>query len=224
MGAPLALAFVAIGALAARSVAAGAQPPSAVGFWVTGDHGAVVEIASCEDGLCGRIAGLRMDLPRDEVRTDQKNPDPAKRGRPLCGLSLIGALKPDRADSTRWKDGWIYDPESGGTYSAEIRLEGPATLKLRGFLGSPCSVAAKPGRARQPPRPPIAARPQRPAERLYCGGATATRAPSVNWANFCSRSSTVFRKAVSRGPSSAMLVGRPVTVVGLTWAPSFRTS
>ncbi len=135
MGAPLALACVAIGALAARSVAAGAQPPSAVGFWVTGDHGAVVEIASCEDGLCGRIAGLRMDLPRDEVRTDQKNPDPAKRGRPLCGLSLIGALKPDRADSTRWKDGWIYDPESGGTYSAEIRLEGPATLKLRGFLG-----------------------------------------------------------------------------------------
>jgi uncharacterized protein (DUF2147 family) len=112
-------------------------PPSAIGFWVTQDHGGVVEVMPCDRGLCGQIVGLRTDLPRDEDRKDVKNPDPARRGEPLCGLRLMGGLEPDKSDPTAWKNGWVYDPESGSTYSARIKLDGPDTMKLRGYIGLP---------------------------------------------------------------------------------------
>ena len=35
----------------------------------------------------------------------------------------------------KWNGGWVYDPESGSTYKAEMQLNGPDVLKLRGFIG-----------------------------------------------------------------------------------------
>ena len=48
---------------------------------------------------------------------------------------MAGSLKPVKGSTTKWEDGWIYDPDSGSTYTAEMHLEGPDTLKLRGYLG-----------------------------------------------------------------------------------------
>lgn len=115
--------------------AAYADEPSAIGFWVTPDHGAVVNITSCDSGLCGHLVGLRNDHKPGEVPKDVHDPDVAKRNDPMCGLMLMGSLKPVKGSATKWENGWVYDPESGSTYTAEMRLDGPDKLKLRGYLG-----------------------------------------------------------------------------------------
>ena len=124
-------------ALMISAAAGAAESASAVGFWVTQDHGAVVAIEPCSSGLCGHLVGLRTDRPPGEVSVDDRNPDAAKRNVPRCGLLLMGSMKPAGDTPGKWQDGWVYDPESGNTYSGTIRLEGPNTLRLRGYVGIP---------------------------------------------------------------------------------------
>ena len=127
--------MVAIAAFSVLTGAARAQQPSAIGFWVTPSHGAVVEISQCESGLCGRLVGLRTDHQPGEVPKDVHNSDPAKRGEPLCGLMMMGSLTPAKGSAPKWEGGWVYDPESGSTYKGEMHLEGADKLKLRGYVG-----------------------------------------------------------------------------------------
>ena len=63
------------------------------------------------------------------------NPDVSKRGQPLGGLIMAGSLERVKGSTTKWEDGWVYDPDSGDTYTAEMKLDCPDTLKLRGFVG-----------------------------------------------------------------------------------------
>jgi uncharacterized protein (DUF2147 family) len=134
-GVTLAFGALACASLAAAKPARAADPPSAVGFWVTQDHGGVVSIAPCDSGLCGFIVGLRTDHPPGALIADVHNPDPAKRNDPICGLALMGSLKTAKGKPNKWEDGWVYDPESGNTYKAEMQLDGPDMLKLRGYIG-----------------------------------------------------------------------------------------
>jgi len=112
-----------------------ADAPSATGFWVTQDHGAVVDIEPCGSGLCGTLVGLRTDHKPGDQLVDLHNSDPAKRNDPLCGMVLMGSMKPAMGTSGKWADGWVYDPDSGNTYSGQMQLDGPDTLKLRGYVG-----------------------------------------------------------------------------------------
>jgi len=123
---------------ASISVLAGAalaDEPSAVGFWVTPEGGSVVQIMPCDSGLCGAVVGLRLTRKPGDSPVDLKNPDKAKRDQPLCGLVMAGSLKPVKGSATKWEDGWVYDPDSGSTYKAEMKLDGPDKLDLRGYLG-----------------------------------------------------------------------------------------
>lgn len=112
-----------------------ADEPSAVGYWVTPEGGSVVQVVPCDSGLCGSIVGLRLSRKPGDVPFDQHNPDVAKRSQPLCGLMMMGGLKPVKNSNAKWEDGWVYDPDAGSTYTAEMKLDGPDTLKLRGYLG-----------------------------------------------------------------------------------------
>jgi uncharacterized protein (DUF2147 family) len=125
-------ALVACWALAQGTLA---DEPSAVGFWVTQDHGAVVQIEPCGQALCGQLVGLRKDHKPGDLLIDSQNKDAAKRNTPLCGLMLMGSLKPVKGEPGKWADGWVYEPESGNTYTGQMHLEGPDTLKLRGYIG-----------------------------------------------------------------------------------------
>jgi uncharacterized protein (DUF2147 family) len=115
--------------------AALADAPSAVGFWVTPEGGSVVQMMPCDSGLCGTIVGLRTTRKPGDVPYDQHNPDKSKRDQPLCGLIMAGSLKPVKGSTTKWEDGWVYDPDGGSTYKAEMKLDGPDKLDLRGYLG-----------------------------------------------------------------------------------------
>ena len=100
-----------------------------LGDWTTSNH-SVVRVFSCkESNLCVRIVKVG---PKNEPQVDVNNPDAAKQARPLCGLLIGHGFEPDAADHA--KDGQIYDPESGKTYSAEMTQSGN-DLKLRGYVG-----------------------------------------------------------------------------------------
>ena len=65
---------------------------------------------------------------------DEKNPDTALKTRTLKGTVI---LKDMTYDNGIWKNGTIYDPESGNTYKATIKLKSDGNLTLRGYIGVP---------------------------------------------------------------------------------------
>jgi len=119
-------------ALCAALAAGGAdaQTATVLGYWRE-PGGSVIRIAPCDQQLCVEIAGLRTGAHHF---TDERNPDPKLRHRPLCGLR-IGAgfveLDPQHA-----RGGHLYDPRSGHTYSGQMTAAG-SLLQLRGYIGLP---------------------------------------------------------------------------------------
>jgi uncharacterized protein (DUF2147 family) len=113
---------------------AGAAGPSVPGRWLTENKSGVVDIFPCGGQLCGKLVWFRIkpDDPNPEA-LDLRNPDPARRSQPLCGLVFMHGFKSTALND--WEDGNIYDPESGNTYHGEMRLEPDGTLRLRGYIG-----------------------------------------------------------------------------------------
>jgi uncharacterized protein (DUF2147 family) len=126
---------------AGLSVAApAAGPPAEMGLWYNHSGKGVVEIRPCaETGrdanyLCGFIVWLKEPInSKGQPLTDGYNEDPRKRTRPICGLPVLGSLRP-MSDGT-WDQGWVYDPEQGKSFDAAIELRQPDRLILTGYKG-----------------------------------------------------------------------------------------
>lgn len=108
-----------------------------VGTWLNEEGTAQVAVFSVGNQYYGKIVWLQT--PNDSVtglpRTDKENPDPALQSKPLLGLVNLKGFVFDGDDE--WKDGTIYDPKNGKTYSCFIRFEDESKgkLKIRGFIG-----------------------------------------------------------------------------------------
>ncbi|HEY7888370.1 MAG TPA: DUF2147 domain-containing protein [Steroidobacteraceae bacterium] len=104
------------------------QTPTVLGYWRE-PGGSIIRVAPCPQQLCVEIAKLPAGK---HGTTDSHNPDPKLRNRPLCGL-WVGAgfiaIDPQHA-----REGHLYDPRSGRTYSGEMTAEGNL-LHLRGYVG-----------------------------------------------------------------------------------------
>lgn len=109
--------------VAAMSNTASASEP--VGEWLVKDGNARIRIESCANGLWGFIAWTR------EPGTDRKNPDPAKRTRPIVGVPIVRGMMPVKPN--RW-EGEVYNAESGKMYSAAITLLSDDVLKIEGCV------------------------------------------------------------------------------------------
>ena len=114
-------------------LAAASTMASIEGRWLSGDGDGWIEITLEGDSLVGRIAGSPNDRRGDAPRYDRLNPDPALRGRPLKGLTIMSGFQYET--DGRWVDGRIYDPNSGNTYKGTIQQVDANTLKLRGYVG-----------------------------------------------------------------------------------------
>jgi uncharacterized protein (DUF2147 family) len=127
------LGFASLAAFPALAAPGTADDPR--GPWLVQSGEAAVRIQDCPQGLCGTIVWLRQERgPAGERLHDLHNADPALRGRPICGMTMLYNFKPDGEGG--WSGGQIYDPEHGKTYTARMRLAGNG-LALRGYVGVP---------------------------------------------------------------------------------------
>jgi uncharacterized protein (DUF2147 family) len=86
--------------------------------------------------MCSRILWLLVPRnPQGQLQRDKKNPDPALRSRPLCGLTILWNLQPTGPDS--WGDGWFYNPDDGKTYNVSAKLASPDVMIARIYVGIP---------------------------------------------------------------------------------------
>lgn len=137
----LGLAGLLLGASSTYLAAAPAGSRSSEqGLWYNHSGKGAVEIRPCgatgndADRLCGYIVWLKEpNNTRGEPLTDGYNADPAKRKRPICGLPVLGQLRPMSDGS--WDMGWVYDPEQGKSFDAAIQLRSADQLILTGYKG-----------------------------------------------------------------------------------------
>jgi uncharacterized protein (DUF2147 family) len=105
------------------------------GLWLSADERGIIHIYEKDGRFYGRLVWLKE--PEDDRGypvMDEKNPDPDKRTWPILGLEMVMGLEYSGGE---WRNGEIYDPESGNTYSARLRLNGSNRMDLRGYIRLP---------------------------------------------------------------------------------------
>jgi uncharacterized protein (DUF2147 family) len=118
----------------------GASASSAEGVWLSYDGGAKVRLTDCGGKLCGKIVWLDEPIDRATGRpkTDKHNPDPAKRVRPLIGLTVVYGMRP--SGPNEWS-GVIYNADDGRTYRAQLTVRSERVASLQGcMLGVLCQT------------------------------------------------------------------------------------
>ncbi len=126
------LALVSVLGLAG-SAAAGGGAPKEIGIWYDDTGKGAVRIEQCENKLCGKIYWLKDTVNAEgKPLIDRHNPNESQRTRPICGLQVFGGVA--SMGDGEWDAGWIYDPKEGKSYSVAMKLDGPDTLKVTGYL------------------------------------------------------------------------------------------
>src|SRR5262245_38783459 len=118
-------AVAAVMALAACGSACARSAEDAFGLWLHPEDGSKIEFYKCGgEGLCAKLTKVT-----DGQRTDDKNPDPVKRGRPIIGLVIMENAK--RAGANTWS-GALYNRENGKTYSGTVTVRTRDAVDLSG--------------------------------------------------------------------------------------------
>ena len=118
-----------------------AKADDVLGVWFNGEKDAQIEIFKCGGKYCGKIVWLKdpnyPEGSKDGIpgtpKIDHHNPDPAHRKDPIIELQIVHEFV--FAGEDRWKDGRVYDPKNGKTYSGKMTLVSPRQLDLRGYIG-----------------------------------------------------------------------------------------
>jgi uncharacterized protein (DUF2147 family) len=108
-----------------------------MGVWLNEDEDAHVEIENIDGVYFGKIVWLKepVDEKTGQPKLDKENPDDELKKRPVMGMELLSDFRFD--GKKEWKDGTIYDPKSGKTYSCYMVFTDNSKdrLKVRGFIG-----------------------------------------------------------------------------------------
>ena len=102
------------------------------GTWLTAAGDAKIQVGSCDASLCGVIVWLKnpIDPTTGKPQIDDKNANKALAKRPIIGLNIFSAMRPD---GNKWS-GKIYNADDGKTYSSELHLAGARKLEVRGCV------------------------------------------------------------------------------------------
>ena len=100
------------------------------------DGKVALEIFECGGPLCGRLVWVKKARDRHgrPIR-DRKNPDPALRQRPVCGLTVVWGLQP--SGPGQWRNGAIYNPRDGRTYHVNAERVSDGLISARIHVGVP---------------------------------------------------------------------------------------
>jgi len=120
--------------LAGLALGGPARAADISGTWLTNTGDAHIRIARCGANMCGTIVWLKD--PKDASGrpvTDEKNPDPAKRSRPLIGVEVALGFH-TAPDNPEKYVGTFYNAEDGHMYSGSIAAADADTLRVEGCL------------------------------------------------------------------------------------------
>ena len=117
---------------------AAAGAATVIGVWLSPDGGTKARIAPCGTSVCGDITWMKQgsDPSTGRPYTDNHNPDPALRARPVLGMRFMSGYK--AMGQNRWAGGKIYDPRSGRSYDSRLSLTSGNLLRLEGCVGLFC--------------------------------------------------------------------------------------
>ena len=103
-----------------------------LGTWLNTEGTAQIEIMKSGNEYLGKIIALEVEKEGGDLVTDTNNSDPELQKRPLKGLTILEGLNYKKG---AWEGGTIYDPESGKTYSCEVKLKNDKILEVKGYIG-----------------------------------------------------------------------------------------
>lgn len=98
-------------------------------WWSEGKEG-LLKIVKTRSGLYEVVL---LD-GKDADKKDVNNPDPKLRDRKLKGVVIMWHL---RFEDGEYVDGYCYNPRDGNTYRVKMKVLGPTSLRLRGYLAIP---------------------------------------------------------------------------------------
>jgi uncharacterized protein (DUF2147 family) len=119
---------VAGAAMMLAAVAYAQTAEDAFGVWENPENKSHTEFYKCGDGVCGKIVKVV-----DGQKTDDKNPDPAKRNRPIVGLVIMQGAK--KTGPNKW-GGTIYVRTDGKSYSGTLTVKSKTELDLSGCVAA----------------------------------------------------------------------------------------
>ena len=124
--------------IAAPTAGSAVAPTDVTGVWIDHTGRGAVEILPCGTKVCGYVYWVKDTLSKQgQPILDSKNPDSARRNKPICGTQVLVNLVKEKpaAMGYVWGRGSIYDPEQGETFDAEIKLVTESELSVLGYLG-----------------------------------------------------------------------------------------
>ena len=113
-------------ALAAAAYAQTAD--DALGVWENPENKSHTEFYKCSGGVCAKIVRVV-----DGQKADDKNPDAAKRSRPVVGLVIMQGAK--QAGPTSWA-GTLYNRADGKSYSGTLTVKSKNVVELSGCVAA----------------------------------------------------------------------------------------
>ena len=122
------LAAVAATAVVLASAAYAQVAEDAFGVWLNPDNKSHTEFYKCGDGLCAKIVKAV-----DGQKTDDKNPDAAKRTQPIVGLVIMQAAK--KTGAKTWA-GTLYNRADGKSYSGTLTVKTKTEVDLSGCVAA----------------------------------------------------------------------------------------
>ncbi len=106
-----------------------------LGKWLSAEKDLEIEVFKSHDKFYGKVLWFACNpaVPPMEDYLDDNNPVAALRTRHWLGMVTLTHLQ--YAGDGKWDDGDVYDPHSGHTYSATVRVKGANTAMVRGYWG-----------------------------------------------------------------------------------------
>ena len=109
---------------------------SITGIWLTSKGECKIQIYERNAMYYGKVVWLEVTNDKyGQPLKDLKNPDSKLRDRPTLGIELLKDFQ--YAGNGRWSNGRIYNPETGKTYHAQIRMSNSNQLDLKGYIAIP---------------------------------------------------------------------------------------
>ena len=121
--------------LLAATISAAAQSPAQsvdpVGEWLVKDGSARIKVVSCPQAQGQPATIWGVIWAELKPGSDDRNPDPAMRNRPMLGVPILLNMK--QTQPNRW-DGKIYDATRGSIFDAHLSVSRTDMLEVRGCV------------------------------------------------------------------------------------------